>query len=132
MKKWISLALAVLLTVSALPVSFSAAPQEPRIIETVYPTEDIVIADIVASEAPYHADATGGFTDEKKERRLTVRDGGILDGISDYERTVIKECIAQDPRPSYQNDGDRIYGVKIFSYDVKFKVNDGVAMIISV
>ncbi|MBO4594447.1 MAG: tRNA (N6-threonylcarbamoyladenosine(37)-N6)-methyltransferase TrmO [Clostridia bacterium] len=79
-----------------------------------------------------HTDATGGFTDEKKERRLTVRDGGILDGISDYERTVIKECIAQDPRPSYQNDEERVYGVKIFDFDVKFKVKDSVATITSI
>lgn len=35
------------------------AAQPPRIVETLYPTDDIVIADIVATEAPYYADATG-------------------------------------------------------------------------
>ncbi|MBQ6163010.1 MAG: hypothetical protein IJK23_00910 [Clostridia bacterium] len=59
MKRILSLTLSVLLLVAVLPVSAYAASQEPRIIETVYPTEDIVIADIVATEAPYNADATG-------------------------------------------------------------------------
>ena len=59
MKKRISMFLAVLLTVSVLPLPVRAASQEPRIIETVYPTADVVIADIVATEAPYNADATG-------------------------------------------------------------------------
>lgn len=82
--------------------------------------------------ADAHTDATGGFTDQTKERRLKIEDGEILDGLSDYEKTVIKECIAQDPRPSYQNDCDRIYGVKIFDYDIKFKVSGDVATIINI
>ena len=79
-----------------------------------------------------HEDATGGFTDDNKERRLTVENGEVLDGLPVYQKTVIEECIAQDPRPSYQNDGERIYGVKIFDFDVKFKVKDGVATIIGI
>lgn len=36
-----------------------AAMQTPRIVETVYPSADIVVADIVATEAPYFADPAG-------------------------------------------------------------------------
>lgn len=60
MKKALSLLLVFLFVVAALPVGASAqAAQSPRIVETVYPTEDVVIADIVATEAPYNADLTG-------------------------------------------------------------------------
>lgn len=45
----------VLFSVSG--ASFSA--QSPRIVETVYPTRDIVVADIVLTEPPYSADNTG-------------------------------------------------------------------------
>ena len=59
MKKALSLLLVLLFAAAALPVNAAQAAQPPRIVETVYPTEDIVVADIVATEAPYNADLTG-------------------------------------------------------------------------
>ena len=50
--------LAILLgTEPALALDVPA--QAPQIVETVYPTEDVVVADIVATQAPYSADPTG-------------------------------------------------------------------------
>ena len=58
--KRISVFLVLALLLTAFPArSFAEAGQEPRIIDNVYPTDDTVLADIVAAEAPYHADATG-------------------------------------------------------------------------
>ncbi len=37
----------------------SCSAQAPRIVDTVYPTRDIVVADIVLTEPPYSADNTG-------------------------------------------------------------------------
>jgi hypothetical protein len=34
---------------------------------------------------------------------------------------AIIECLKDDPRPSYQDDG-RVYGMRFGSYDVKFIV----------
>ena len=59
MKKALSLLLVLLFVAAALPVNAAQAAQSPRIVETVYPTEDIVVADIVATEAPYNIDAAG-------------------------------------------------------------------------
>ena len=59
MNRLLSLTLVFLLTVSVLPLPVRAVSQVPRIIETVYPTDDIVIADLVATEAPYLADMSG-------------------------------------------------------------------------
>lgn len=47
---------------SSLPPSSSQpepSPSVPRIVETRYPTEDVVVADLVATDAPYNADPTG-------------------------------------------------------------------------
>lgn len=33
--------------------------EQVRIMETVFPTEDVVLANIVATEAPYECDPTG-------------------------------------------------------------------------
>ena len=78
-----------------------------------------------------HADAKNGFAENGLSHRLNVEDGGILSPLPEYERELIKACIAEDPRPSYQSDDERIYGIKIFSYDVKFKVKGETATIIS-
>ena len=37
----------------------SVVAQSPRIVDTVYPTRDIVVADIVLTDPPYNADSTG-------------------------------------------------------------------------
>ena len=34
--------------------------------------------------------------------------------------------LAQDPRPSYQEDPDRIYGFNFLEFDVRFTVRDGI------
>lgn len=60
MKKIISvlLAAAMLTTLFAFS-SFASEQTAPKIIKTVYETEETVIADIVLTEAPYYADSTG-------------------------------------------------------------------------
>ena len=60
MKKVISLFVAFALTAGfSVPVSFAQAAQTPVIVETLYPTQDVVVADIIATKAPYCADDTG-------------------------------------------------------------------------
>ncbi len=60
MKKAISVLLILIIAVSfTLPCFAEENMQSPVIIETVYPTDDVVIADIIATEAPYNADNTG-------------------------------------------------------------------------
>lgn len=60
MKKTLALILALILLLSSVPITAAArGAQTPQIVETVYPTDDVVVADIVATEAPYSADSTG-------------------------------------------------------------------------
>ncbi len=60
MKKILSLFLSVIIIAGSFSVlSFATERNLPRIIETVYPTDDTVIADIVLTEEPYFADNTG-------------------------------------------------------------------------
>ena len=59
MKKTLLWLLVFSLLLSAVPAAAAARTQTPRIMETVYPTDDIVIADIVATVAPYSVDSTG-------------------------------------------------------------------------
>lgn len=58
--------------VAGMTKTFAAA-QAPRIVETLYPTDDIVIADLVATEAPYFADPVGG-TDSTQAIQQAIND----------------------------------------------------------
>jgi len=53
--------------------------QVPCIIPTMYPTEDVVIADIIATQAPYCADPTGQ-TDSTEAIRQALNDCASLGG----------------------------------------------------
>ena len=68
--------------------------------------------------------ATGGFSENVKDYSLNVN---IPENISsDFSNDFIKvlsKILAQDPRPSYQNDPERIYGFLYDGKEIKFKVN---------
>ncbi len=80
-----------------------------------------------------HPDARGGFADEVKEHSVEVEIAdGAADGADGETLSLIKELIAQDVRPSYQKDTDRIYGLCYGNCDVKFKYEDGKVYVISI
>ncbi len=69
-----------------------------------------------------HADATGGYASEKEDHKLKVVFPEILKNkLSENDVLSITECLADDPRPSYQEDG-RLYGMRFGKYNIKFKV----------
>ena len=68
-----------------------------------------------------HPDEKSGFVHEKK--KLEVRDPEKLLEIFDEGRKAALEAIlSQDPRPSYQDDPERVYGFSYAGHEVKFRV----------
>lgn len=60
MKKIISVLLCITLIAAFAPLVFAEENlQSPVIVETVFPTDDVVIADIILTKAPYNADNSG-------------------------------------------------------------------------
>ena len=71
-----------------------------------------------------HPDATGGFSADVFDKSLEVSfEEDILNSIEENVIISLKEILAQDPRPSYQNDIDRIYSFEYSHYKIKFSVN---------
>lgn len=69
-------------------------------------------------------DAVGGYADENKDHKLeVVFDKDTKEQIPQDKLSALIECLADDPRPSYQND-DRIYGMTFANFNVKFSVKD--------
>ncbi len=70
-----------------------------------------------------HADAAGGFTDSAGEFILDVEfPPELLRKIPENKRSALIGVLSHDPRPSYQNDPDRVYGLTFAGSNVHFKV----------
>ena len=80
-----------------------------------------------------HPDARGGFGSEKAGYALEVEIAqDILEQINPHKRDALVGILREDPRPSYQNDPDRIYGVNYAGMNVKFTVAQGVLTVRSI
>lgn len=74
-----------------------------------------------------HPDALGGFADPVRDYHLeVVFPDSLLQQVPLRLRKPVLGLLAQDPRPSYQNDPERVYGVAFGGYDFRFRVADGV------
>lgn len=80
-----------------------------------------------------HPDAVGGYADGVYGRKLTpILPDELFGGIDEEVRRAIFDCLAEDPRPSYQDDPDRIYGMKFAGFEVKFIVSEDIATVVAV
>ena len=71
-----------------------------------------------------HTDAVDGFADRVKENNLEVDfSSGCLELIPEHLRRPLTEVLSQDPRPSYQNDPERVYGFEFSGYEIRFTVS---------
>ena len=52
--------------------------------------------------------------------------------IPEEDLSIIKNLLAQDPRPRYQDDPERVYGMSYGEWEVKFTAGDGVIMVKSI
>ena len=83
--------------------------------------------------ADSHPEAKGGFTDQTKEYGLAVEiPEKLLEFLPEEKRDPLRAVLAQDPRPSYQEDPDRVYGMEFAGYEVKFTVSEKVLHVKSV
>lgn len=83
--------------------------------------------------ADCHPEAVGGFAEEKKDYSLTVEcDESILSLLSEDKREVLLRILAQDPRPQYIEDPQRIYGFEFANFEVKFSVSENTLYVKSI
>ncbi|WP_119395949.1 tRNA (N6-threonylcarbamoyladenosine(37)-N6)-methyltransferase TrmO [Salinibius halmophilus] len=76
-----------------------------------------------ASEAPKSVEVS--FSEEVAQTLKKAKDGA-------YISTVIREVLSQDPRPAYQREEGREYGVKLFDYNVQWVVSNSGFLVTSV
>ena len=80
-----------------------------------------------------HPEAVCGFADRVREYELeVVFPEELLTQLPEEHRAPAIALLAQDPRPSYQNDPDRRYGMAYAGYDIRFHVRDMVLTVCEV
>ena len=73
--------------------------------------------------ADAHPEASGGFADRIERRRLTVDfPPHLLERVPEDKREGLTGVLAQDPRPAYQADPERVYGMAFAGLEVRFTV----------
>ena len=73
--------------------------------------------------ADCHTDATAGYAAKHENHTLQVDfPQTLLEKIPQEKQKGLCECLSEDPRPSYQDDPQRIYGMRFGDYEIKFSV----------
>ena len=72
-------------------------------------------------------EAVGGFAGAAPEGALTVDiPPDLMERVPEDRRAALVGVLAQDPRPHYQDDPQRVYGFGFAGLEVRFRVADGV------
>ncbi len=83
--------------------------------------------------ADAHPEASGGYADTVRDHALSVtvatEEWEIL---PEKLKTPIHDCLADDPRPSYQSDPDRLYYMTFGSYEIAFRVKEEALAVVGV
>jgi len=78
-------------------------------------------------------DAVGGWTDVVERKYLQVECGEeMLQKLHPSQHKALLAVLANDPRPRYQDDPQRIYGLSFAGWNVKFRVEDQTLYVVEV
>jgi len=87
--------------------------------------------------ADAHPQACSGFVDDHAWQRLKVVLSDVLRkqlqtrGLDTQRLDELVAVLAEDPRPPYQHDAQKVYGMLFYGVDVRFSVNEQVLTVVS-
>ena len=83
--------------------------------------------------ADSHPDARSGFVDRRSWPKLEVVVPDFVEKhFEKAEIEMLRQTLSLDPRPHYQNDPQKVYGMPFAGRDVRFRVADGVLTIVEI
>ena len=83
--------------------------------------------------ADSHPDARSGFAVKPADQLLEVEASpDLLSLMPEHLRQPLIDVLAHDPRPQYQSDPSRVYGMEFGSHEIKFRVDGTKATILSI
>lgn len=83
--------------------------------------------------ADSHPEAQGSYAEYLQHYHLEVQfPEKFLNQIPETKQQALIACLADDPRPSYQDDPERIYHMQFSELDIHFKVNQNQLKVIGI
>ena len=83
--------------------------------------------------ADSHPGVRSGFVDKERWEPLEVMfPEELREGLTAGEVRAVTELLAQDPRPRYQDDPERVYGMTFAGRDIRFKVDGGTVTVTAI
>lgn len=83
--------------------------------------------------ADCHPDARSGFVDERRWQELAVAFPLHLQALIKPESLeALTRVLALDPRPQYQDNPVKVYGMPYEGYDIRFTVADGTLTVVDI
>jgi len=80
-----------------------------------------------------HPDAKGGFTDTAGDFLLTVDfPEALISRLPEEKRSAAIGVLSHDPRPSYQKNPGRVYGLTFAGHNIRFTVDGSTLTVIGV
>ena len=121
-------------------VKFDRVENDPKLGPVIYVRgADLMDGTPIYDIKPYvayadaHPEARSGFVDNTEWQPLQVElpDDLAAKVPADHIESL-KATLAQDPRPRYHDDPNRIYGMPFLNLDVRFKVADNVLTVVEI
>ncbi len=117
----------------------SVAPEGPEGPEIIVSGVDMLNGTPIYDIKPYlpytdaHPGARGGFARDQLSHRLQVScDERLLVGLSKTQKEALLAVLAEDPRPGYQQDPERVYGLAFAGRNVSFTVDKDILTVLAV
>ena len=83
--------------------------------------------------ADCHPDASEGFTGQTRMHLLQVEfPPTLMAQVPEADRDALTGVLASDPRPSYQHDPERVYGMEFAGLEIHFRVDGEVLTVTDV
>ncbi len=80
-----------------------------------------------------HPEACGGFAEKTKGYHIPIDfPKELLEQVPKDKRKALCGVLAGDPRPAYQQDPDRVYGMSFAGYEIRFQVSEGILTVLDV
>ncbi len=80
-----------------------------------------------------HPEARGGFAQEQMETiaplHVEIPEEQCA-ALTPEQQTALRGILSADPRPHYQNDPQRVYALEFGGMEIKFRVEDGTAIVL--
>lgn len=81
--------------------------------------------------ADCHPEARSGFVDTHAMRRLDVAiPDSVAEKFGQKDLEALRRVLELDPRPQYQNNPEKTYGMMYAGVDVRFRVKDGTLTVV--